>query len=88
MERDGDLLMDTHEWNHIMRGAIPASIAVAIVFVNMTSNWKLALFLCAMAGAYLLVSMKTKKKGDIFTALAIVFLTALAVHFLQGAGLL
>ncbi len=77
---------ETHQWSHILRGAVPASIAVFILFANMASNWKWALLLAAMAACYVLVYFKTKKKADLFTALAIVFLAALAMHFLQGAG--
>ena len=79
---------ETHHWGNILRGAVPASIAVVIAFVNITSQWKWAILFLSMGAAYFLVAMKTKKKADLFTAMAIVFLSALAAHFLQGAGFL
>ena len=81
-------MTEQHQWGHIFRGAIPMSIGAVILFANMHSSWKWALLIAAMAGAYALVSMKTKKKADLFTAMAIVFVCGLGVHFLQGAGMI
>ncbi len=87
MERDGDLMSEQHQWSHIWKGAIPASLAVIIIFANMTSRWKWVLLIVAMAAAYGIVYVKSRKKADLFTAAALVFLVGVGMEFLQKAGI-
>ncbi len=75
-----------HQWGLILRGAIPASIAVAIIFANVTSGLKWALLLLCMGAAIGIVYLKSKRKADLFTAAALVFLLGLLMHFLTSAG--
>jgi hypothetical protein len=79
---------ETHDWNAILRGAIPSSIAVILIFANLSQSWRWPLALLCMGVAYGMVYTKSKKKADLFTAAAIVFLTALAMHFLSRAGMI
>lgn len=78
--------MSEHNWGVIFKGAIPAGVGVVLAFANITSNWKWAITLLCMAAAYGIVSFSSKKKSDLFTAAALVFVVALAMHALSRAG--
>ena len=80
--------MNEHDWNAIMKGAVPAGAGVVLAFANLTSNWKWGITLLCMAAAYGIVSFYSKKKSDLFTAVALVFVIALAMHGLSQAGVL
>ena len=80
--------MEEHQWSHIWKGAIPSSIAVVLIFANITSRWRWALLLAAVVAAYGIVYLKTKKKADVFTAGAIVVLVGLAMEFLVRMGII
>ena len=77
-----------HNWNAITKGAIPGGVGVVLAFANLTSNWKWAITLLCMGAAYGIVSFSSKKKSDLFAAVAIVFVVALAMHGLSRAGIL
>ena len=80
--------MSEHNWNAIMRGAIPASIGVILVFANMRSSWIWAITVLCMIVGYGLVYTQSKKKADLFTCLALVFAVALVMHSLVRAGII
>jgi hypothetical protein len=82
------MTQDTYNWNAISKGAISASVGVVLAFANLASNWKWIITLLCMAGAYAIVSFSSKKKQDLFSAIAIVFAVAVAMHALSTAGML
>ncbi len=80
--------MSEYNWNVISKGAVPASIGVVLAFANLTSNWRWAITFMCMAAAYGIVAFSSRKKSDLFTAAAMVFVVALVMHALSRAGIL
>jgi hypothetical protein len=79
--------MSEHDWGIISKGAIPGTIGVVLTFANITSGWKWVLTIACMVAAYGIVYVYSKKKADLFTAVALVFAAALVMHFLTQAGI-
>ncbi len=78
---------DDYNWNIIMLVAIPmALIEAAVFYFNFKNAWRWIILVTGLLLTGTLVYLKDRKKGNIFTAAAIVFLTALVVKFLKGFG--
>jgi hypothetical protein len=79
--------MTEHNWDAISKGAIPSSIGVVLAFANMTTNWRWGVSLLCMIFAYIIISFYSKKKSDLFSGVALVFVTGIVMHLLSLAGL-
>jgi ABC-type Fe3+-siderophore transport system permease subunit len=75
-----------YDWNAISKGAVLGAIGVVLAFSNLVSNWRWGIAAICMAAAYGIVSFSSKKKSDLFSAVALVFVAALIMHFLSKAG--
>lgn len=80
---------DEYNWSLIMKAAGPVALVEAYIFyTNIGNLWKWVLLLAGMALAGFIVYLSSKRKSDMFTAIAVVFLAALIVRFLRNSGLL
>ncbi len=83
--------MEEHEynWEIILKISAPVSLVVAYVFYTGISDfakWSvMALGIMAAGG---ITYSKDKKKGDIFTAMAVVLLAAVLTMLLRRAGII
>jgi len=78
---------EEYNWELILKVAIPLSIVEAYVFyTNISNSWKWFLLIVGLLLTGGIIYMKDKKKGNIFTAVGIVFLVALIVRFLKNFG--
>lgn len=78
-----------YNWGLILKASIPISIIVGYTFYTNASNFlKWLVMLVGIAAAGGIVYSKDKKKGDIFTAAAIVMLTAVVVMAMKKIGIL
>jgi len=79
---------EEYSWNLINKVAVPMALIEAYIFyTNMSDGWKwlsLAIGLLLAGG---IVYSQNKKKNNIFTAVALVFLVALVVKFLKDFGI-
>ena len=81
--------MEEYNWNLISKVSIPIGILVAAVFYLDTSNfWKYFSMVAGIILAGSIVYMKDRKKSNIFTASAIVFLAALIVKMSRDIGII
>ena len=80
---------DEYNWQLISWVSVPIGIAVAIVFYIPSSDfWRWVSLFSGLVLAFAIVYGKTKKKQNLFTAVAIVFLIALFVRLLQLLGII
>lgn len=78
---------DNYNWELILKFAAPAALAVAIIFyLNISNGWKWFSLIAGLSITGFLIYRKDKKKGNIFTAVGIVFLIALVVRILKNFG--
>ena len=80
---------EEYNWDLILKTAVPISLIEAYIFYTNISNglkWFSLIIGLLLSGS--IVYMKDKKKSNIFTAVGIVFLTALIVKFLKGFGVI
>ena len=78
---------EEYNWGLILKIAIPISLIEAYLFyTSISDGWKWFSLITGLLSAGAIVYMKDKKKNDIFTAVAIVFLAALIVRFLRNFG--
>lgn len=80
---------EDYDWGLILKISIPISAAMTYVFYTNISNfWKWFILSSGLILAAALAYAKNKKKANVFTAAAIVFLAALAVRFLKNSGII
>ena len=80
---------DEYDWNLILKCSVPAAIAVSIVYyLNTTNFWKLTSLILGCFLASLLVYINSKKKQNIFTASAVVFLAYITMKMLIQLGVI
>ena len=78
---------EEYNWDLILKIAIPIALVEAYVFyTNISNGWKWFSLIVGLLLAGIIVYLKDKKKNNIFTAVAIVFLAALIVRFLKNFG--
>lgn len=78
---------EEYNWDLIAKVSAPIALAEAFVFyTNISDGWKWVSIASGLFLAGLLVYINDKKKANIFTAIAIVFLAALVVRFLKNFG--
>ena len=79
---------EDYNWNLILKTAIPIALIEAYIFyTNIGNFWKWLSLILGLLLAGIVVYIKDKKKGNIFTAIGIVFLVALIVRFLKNFGI-
>ena len=75
--------MEGYNWNLILKTAVPIAVIEAVIFyLKIIAFWRWAALIAGMALAGFLVYSKDKRKGDVFTAVAIVFLSVLVMGLL------
>lgn len=80
---------EDYDWSLILKSSVPIAVAAAFIsYTNIAAAWKWSALVIGASLAAMIVYMNDKKKANVFTAAAIVFLAALAVMLLKGAGLL
>ena len=78
---------EEYNWSLILKIAIPVALVEAYIFyTNIADGWKWFSMVAALLSAGIAVYIKNKKKSNIFTAVAIVFLVVLIVRFLKNFG--
>ena len=78
---------EEYNWDLILKIAIPIALIESYVFyTNISNGWKWFSLIAGLLLAGTIVYLKNKKKNNIFTAVAIVFLAALIVRFLKNFG--
>jgi len=79
---------EEYNWNLILKIAAPIALIEAYIFYsNISSGWKWLSLIAGLLLAGAIAYAKDKKKSTIFTAVGIVFLTALIVRFLKNFGI-
>ena len=79
---------EEYNWSLISIVSVPFALITAFIFYTSIANlWKWISLIAALLIAGGIIYAKDKKKSNIFTAVAIVFLTALIVKFLRDAGI-
>jgi len=80
---------EQYNWNLILKVAVIISLVeVYIFYSNLSDLFKWFSLIVALLLAGTIVYIKDKKKNNIFTAMGIVFLAALAVRFLRNFGII
>ena len=80
---------EEYNWELILKVSVPVALIEAYVFyTNISNGWKWFSLAIGLALTGIIVHAKDKKKNNVFTAVAIVFLAALIVRFLKNFGLL
>ena len=78
---------EEYNWGLIMKVALPVSAIVAFVFyTNLGNMWKWITLVFGVSSASMIVYTSDKKKSNVFTAGAVVFLVAIMVRFLKNFG--
>ena len=78
---------EEYNWSLILKIAIPFALVEAYIFyTNIAGGWKWFSMVAALLSTGIVVYIKNKKKSNIFTAVAIVFLVVLIVRFLKNFG--
>ena len=76
---------EEYNWNLILKVSIPVSLAVGYVFyTNASDFWKWISLVCGSAIAAMIVYTINKRKSNVFTAAAVVFLAALVIRFIKS----
>ncbi len=79
---------EDYNWNLILKIAVPIALIIAYLFyTNISSGWKWFSLIAGLFFSGAISYAKDKKKSTIFTAVGIVFLTALIVRFLKNFGI-
>ena len=80
---------EEYNWELILKVSLPISAAVGYAFyANINNFWKWFALIIGIVLAGSFVYMKDKKKSNVFTACAFVFLAALMVRLLKGFGII
>jgi len=80
---------EEHNWSIILRNSLPVAAIMAFVFfTDIRTGLKWLILILALITTYLMVYFQSRKKHNIFTAVAIVLLVSLVVHGLRNLGLL
>ncbi len=80
---------DDYNWNLIIKIAAPLALIESYIFYTDIGNgWKWSSLIIGLLLTGSFVYIKDKKKNNIFTAVAIVFLAALIARFLKNFGIL
>ena len=80
---------EDYNWGLISKVAVPIALVSGYAFYsNISDGQKNAILVAAMLLAGFLIYMKSRKKANIFTAAAIVFLITILVKFLKASGLI
>lgn len=80
---------EEYNWDLILKIAIPIALVEAYIFyTNISNGWKWFSLIVGLLLAGIIVYLKDKKKNNIFTAVAIVFLATLIVRFMKNFGFL
>lgn len=75
---------EQYNWNLILIVSIPIALIEAYIFYkNLSNAWKWSFLAVGLLLAGGIVYMKDKKKSNVFTAAAIVFLAALLIRTLR-----
>ena len=78
---------EEYNWDLILKITVPIALIEAYIFyTNISNGWKWLFLIIGLLLAGGIVYLKDKKKNNIFTAVAIVFLTALIVRFMKNFG--
>ncbi|MBS3100740.1 LPXTG cell wall anchor domain-containing protein [Candidatus Woesearchaeota archaeon] len=78
---------EEYNWNLILKAAVPIALIEAYVFYTSISNgWKWLSLIIGLLLTGGIVYSRNKKKNNVFTAVAMVFLVALIVRFLKSFG--
>ncbi|HLC49950.1 MAG TPA: hypothetical protein VJI97_00815 [Candidatus Nanoarchaeia archaeon] len=78
---------EEYNWELIMKVALPVSLFVGWAFyTNIGNFWKWLALVSGAAIAAGIVYSKSRRKGNVFTAAAVVFLVALVVKFSKAWG--
>ena len=76
-----------YNWELILKISLPISLIEAYVFyTNISDGWKWLSLIAGLSLTGVIFYMKDRKKNNLFTAVAIVFLAALIVRFLKNFG--
>ena len=79
---------EEYNWNLILKVAIPIGlIEMYIFYTNINNLWKWLLLIIGQVIAGLIIYKKDKRKGNVFTTVAIIFLMTLIMRFLKNFGL-
>ena len=79
---------EEYNWNLILKCSVPVALLEAYIFyTNLADAWKWSALVIGASLSAMLVYINEKKKSNIFTAAAIVLLSALIVRFLKNLGL-
>ena len=79
---------EEYNWNLMLKVAAPLAIIEAYIFyTGISDGWKWFSLIAALILTGSIVYIKDKKKSDIYTAVAIVFLIVLVVKFLRDSGI-
>ena len=80
---------EEYEWELISKVAVPFSLIEAYIFyTNLGDAWKWVSLVAALALTGMIIYMYDKKKSNMFTAIAIVFLIALIIRLLKNSRLI
>ncbi|MBI2102089.1 LPXTG cell wall anchor domain-containing protein [Candidatus Woesearchaeota archaeon] len=78
---------EEYNWNLILRAAVPIALVEAYVFyTSISSGWKWFSLIIGLLLTGGIVYSRNKKKNNVFTAVAMVFLVALIARFLKSFG--
>ncbi len=78
---------EDYNWNLILKIAIPIGlIEMYIFYTNISNGWKWFLLIIGQVIAGLIVYKKDKRKGNVLTTIAIIFLMTLIIRFLKNFG--
>ena len=79
---------EEYNWSLISKIAAPLAVIEAYIFyTSISDGWKWFSLIAALILTGSIVYIKDKKKSDIYTAVAIVFLAALVVKFFRDSGI-
>jgi len=78
-----------YNWELILKVAAPLSLAEAYIFyTNISDGWKWFSLVVGIILSGVIMYFQDKKKSNVFTAVALVFLAALVVRLLKNFGAL
>ena len=80
---------EEYNWELILKVSVPVALIEAYIFyTNISNGWKWLSLIIGLALTGIIIHVKDKKKNNIFTAVAIVFLVVLIVRFLKNFGII
>ena len=78
---------EEYNWELIIKiAALPSLIEAYIFYTNISNGWKWFLLILGLIITGSIIYYVDKKKTNIFTAVGIVFLSALIVRFMKIVG--